>query len=245
MKIHIRKFVYLFLVVFLLIPGAIMAQGKRQQGVEEMEKKAYSLYQQGHYREACDIYIQTTQARSGEHSSRVVRGLTIFLLVDIIGVLFFLYVEKRKAFALLVEKNKECATRPVISTTAISFADDNVVDPHEKHIVEQLQQLFENGKIYLDSELSIDALSLQLGVNRTVLSKVINQHVGCTFPTLLNHYRINEAIRLLSNPETQNYKMEAIGSMSGYNNRQVFHAAFKKETGLTPLEFKKVLISNK
>ncbi|MCQ2295566.1 MAG: AraC family transcriptional regulator [Bacteroidales bacterium] len=245
MEILIRKFAIVPLIVFLLLPAISTAQGKRQHGVDEMEKKAYALYQQGHYREACDIYIQTTQARSGEHSSRVVRGLTLFLLVDIIGVLFFLYVEKRKAFTLLVEKNKECATRPVFSTSSIRFAEDGVVDPHEKHVVEQLQQLFEEGKIYLDSELSIDHLSSQMGVSRTVLSKVINQHVGCTFPTLLNHYRINEAIRLLSNSETQNYKMEAISSMSGYNNRQVFHAAFKKETGLTPLEFKKVLFSTK
>lgn len=244
MKSHIHKSAILLLAIFSLMPAIVMAQGKRHHGVDEMEKKAHALYQQGHYREACDIYIQTTQARSGEHSSRVVRALTIFLLVDIIGVLFFLYVEKRKAFALLVEKNKDCASRPVISTTAIHFAEEGVVDPHEKHIVEQLQQLFEKEKIYLDSELSIDYLSSQLGVNRTVLSKVINHHIGCTFPTLLNHYRINEAIRLISNPETQNYKMEAISSMSGYNNRQVFHSAFKKETGLTPIEFKKVLLSS-
>lgn len=244
MKNHIRKSVVSFLALFLLSTTTIWAQGKREHGVDELEKKAYSLYQQGHYQEACDIYIQTTEARSGEHSSRIVRGLTIFLLVDIIGVLFFLYVEKRKAFALVVEKNKDCASRPVISTTSIHFAEEGVVDPHEKHIMEQLQELFEKEKIYLDSELNIDALSSQLGVNRTILSKVINQHVGCTFPTLLNHYRINESIRLLSNPETQNYKMEAISSLSGYNNRQVFHSAFKKETGLTPIEFKKVLLSN-
>lgn len=243
MKTHIWKSAIFCLAVFLLLPAVSTAQGKRQHGVEEMEKKAHALYQQGHYREACDIYIQTTQARSGEHSSRVVRGLTVFLLVDIIGVLFFLYVEKRKAFALLVEKNKDCASRPVISTTSIHFAEDGVESPQEKHIVEQLQQLFEKDKVYLDSELNIDYLSSQIGVNRTVLSRVINRHVGCTFPTLLNHYRINEAIRLLSNSETQNYKMEAISTMSGYNNRQVFHAAFKKETGLTPMEFKKVLVS--
>lgn len=244
MKSSIYKLVISILVIFSLLPNSAMAQGKRQHGVEELEKKAHALYQQGRYQEACDIYIQTTEARSGEHASRIVRGLTIFLLVDIIGVLFFLYVEKRKAFALLVEKNKDCASRPVISTTSIHFAEEGVVEPHEKHIMEQLQKLFEKDKIYLDSELNIDYLSSQIGVNRTVLSKVINQHVGCTFPTLLNHYRVNEAIRLLSNPETQNYKMEAISSMSGYNNRQVFHSAFKKETGLTPIEFKKVLLSN-
>jgi len=45
---------------------------------------------------------------------------------------------------------------------------------------------------------------------------------------------------LLTNNKTSNYKMEVISDMCGFNNRQVFHAAFKKETGLTPNDFRKM-----
>lgn len=225
---------------FLSISSPFFAQGKSKKGVEEQEKMAYQFYQQGNYKDACDIFVQTTRVRSGEHYSRILHGLFIFMLVDAMGIFFFLYIEKRKAYRLLVEKNKECASRPVINPVVTAIDSNLATNPHEQELLQQIQQLFETEKIYLDSELTIETLSTKLRANRTLISKIINQYIGCNFPTLLNHYRVNEAIRLLTHPETQKYKMEAIGLMAGYNNRQVFHNAFKKETGLTPMEFKNV-----
>lgn len=216
------------------------AQGKASPRVEQLEENAFSLYKQGHYQEACDIYIATTAIRSGEHHNRIMEGLFIFLLVDIVGVFFFLYIEKRKAYRLLVEKNAQCAQRPVMSVASITY-EENIPDSEsDKIILEEVQRLFETEKIYLDSDLTIENLASRIGCSRQSLSHIINQYLECTFPTLLNRYRINEAVRLLTSPQSMHYKMEAISSMSGYNNRQVFHSAFKKETGLTPTEFKKV-----
>lgn len=235
----------LIILVFLLCSSSpLYAQGKAKKEIEKQEKIANSLYENGKYKEACDIYIANNKLRNGANESRILRGIVSFFLVDIIGILFFLYIEKRKAYKLLVEKNKICASRPVINTSSINFQETNLENDNEKHLLDQIQQLFESDKIYLDSELTIESLSTRLGVTRAVISKIVNQHIGCSFPTLLNHYRINEAIRLLTNDETKNYKMEAISLMSGYNNRQVFHSAFKKETGLTPTEFKNVSMSN-
>lgn len=233
-----------FIIMLLCFSPSLFAQGKANKEIEKQEKLATSLYEQGKYKEACDIYISTNKIRNGENQSKILRGIASFFLVDIIGILFFLYIEKRKACKLLVEKNKMCASRPVINASTINYQDSDLDNENEKQLLEHLQQLFEKDKIYLDSELTIESLSSRLGVNRNLISRIVNQRIGCSFPTLLNHYRINEAIRLLTNNETKNYKMEAISLMSGYNNRQVFHSAFKKETGLTPTEFKNVSQSN-
>jgi len=234
---HPRTLILLLLVTF---SSTLFAQGKAVPKVEQLEKKAFSLYQEGHYREACDLYITTTSLRSDADHSRVIGGLVIFLLVDVVGVFFFLYIEKRKAYKLLVDKNTQCAQLPVMNVSSISYDTLHPDSDVDRRILEQVQQLFEQEKIYLDSSLTIESLAAKIGCNRQTLSHCINQYMECTFPTLLNRYRVNEAIRLLTSPQTMNYKMESISLMAGYNNRQVFHSAFKKETGLTPSEFKQV-----
>lgn len=233
--LHIRTLVFFLLVTS---SSSLLAQGKAVPRVEQLEKKAFSLYQQGQYREACELYITTTSMRGDASHNRVIGALVIFLLVDVIGVFFFLYIEKRKAYRLLVDKNTQYAQLPVMNVAAISYDSLHPDSDVDRRILEQVHRLFEQEKIYLDNSLTIESLAAKLGCNRQTLSHCINQYMECTFPTLLNRFRVNEAIRLLTSPQTMNYKMEAISSMSGYNNRQVFHSAFKKETGLTPSEFK-------
>lgn len=233
----------LLFMLLILVGTAASAQGKSAPRLTDEEQKAYQLYTQGSYQQACEILLRTTHLRSAEHSSRIVYGLSVFFLVDIVGILFFLYIEKRKAYRLLVDKNADCAKRPVMNTAAIDFEGADVSDGKDRQILEALQRLFELDKVYLESDLTIEALAQRLGTSRNVLSKVVNHHLGRTFPALLNQYRINEAVRLLTEGKSQNYTIEAVAQMSGYNNRQVFYSAFKKETGITPTEFRSAAIS--
>ena len=53
-----------------------------------------------------------------------------------------------------------------------------------------------------------------------------------------------EALRLLGDDQHFNDKIEVIGEMCGYSNRQVFHAAFKKEMGITPTHFRNINKNN-
>lgn len=239
MKVFVKAISVLLLVSFLTLSNSAIAKGKGAERLSDKEAEAFSLYEQGHYKEACELYIANTQSRNDTLSDHVLRGLVVFFLIDIIGILLFLYVEKRKAYRLLVDRNTECAKRPVVNTAVIEFSEP-MADGKDQAILEGLQQKLEVDKVYLDSDLTIESLSMALGTNRNVLSKLVNHHLGRTFPALVNQYRVNEAIRLLGNPSTQNYTIEAIAQMCGYNNRQVFHNAFKKETGLTPVAFREV-----
>ena len=72
------------------------------------------------------------------------------------------------------------------------------------------------------------------------LSHVINAYLHQNFSSLLNSYRIKESLKLLGDPQFFHEKMEVIGEMCGYNNRQVFHQAFKKEMGITPNHFRNI-----
>ena len=104
-----------------------------------------------------------------------------------------------------------------------------------------LKSKMENDRLFTDSTITLDKIAKQLGTNRSTLSKAINSGMGVNFATFLNSYRIKEAIRLLNENRAQSYKMESIGRMCGFNSRQVFHRAFKNETGMNLRQYIKKL----
>lgn len=236
-----RRLVCAFVFGVLLFPPiALLGQGKAMPSAEKLEQKAVQLYEKGQYREACELLMSTAEAQASRRETRYLHGLTVFFLIDIAGVFFFLYIEKRKAYRLVVEKNTECAQHPVINAAAIRFDGHDCMDNRDQQLLEQLQAMFEVDKVYLDADLTIETLASRLGTNRSNMSKVINQYLGKSLPAILSQYRINEAVRMLTDSKSRQYTIEAVAQMCGYNSRQVFHSAFKKETGLTPTEFRKI-----
>ena len=68
------------------------------------------------------------------------------------------------------------------------------------------------------------------------LSALINQHYKMRFNDFINIYRVNHC-RMKIHAEWQQKKLEAIGSASGFNNRNTFSVAFKKVIGISPSEY--------
>ena len=114
--------------------------------------------------------------------------------------------------------------------------NNNELLRHRK-IIEELKNLMLKDKIYLDPQLSIVGTSKLLSTNRTYLSKAINHELKTTFPNYINEYRIKEAIQLITNGYSENHTQEALAKKSGFANRSVFIAAFKKNTGVLPSFF--------
>lgn len=221
-------------------PYTLSAQGKSIKRIEAQEKEAYQLYQQKDYQEACKLYIQTTQQRANVQISKINLELFIIFLLIVVGFFLYLLLEKQRAYKKLVSKNIQCAERPLILGSITTFDTPTPADPKDELIFQQLQTLFEQEHVFLNQDLTLVELSRQLGTNKTTLSRIINSSLHKNFPTILNEYRINEAVKLLTDKKNNRYKMEVISEMCGYHNRQAFHAAFKKETGLTPNDFRKM-----
>jgi AraC-like DNA-binding protein len=64
---------------------------------------------------------------------------------------------------------------------------------------------------------------------------------GGNFNTFINEYRIKEAVRLMSDCISKNMSLEDVASAAGYNDRTTFYRSFKKNTGLSPSQFKNKL----
>ncbi len=160
-------------------------------------------------------------------------------------VMLILLLQSRLSYSILLKKSLKEEKKKNELVDKISFETAVSSDEHERSILRALQSSMENDKAYLNQTLTIQDLARMVGTNKTTLSHVINTCLGQNFSAMLNSYRIREAIRLLTDPQYMEYNMEAIGEMCGYSNRQVFHAAFKKEMGVTPKHFRKISIHSR
>ncbi len=167
-------------------------------------------------------------------------SLLLLLLIATI-VFVILYVKWRFAYKKLLKKSLQRPEQKFDLIDTASFLEVKGENAAEERLLQELQRLFVDEKVYLNQDLSLNELAKMLGTSKTTLSHTINMRMNRNFPTLLNEYRIEEAVRLLTDKKTGSYKMEVIGEMCGYRNRQVFHSAFKRETGLTPVQFRELM----
>jgi AraC-like DNA-binding protein len=94
-------------------------------------------------------------------------------------------------------------------------------------------------KKYRDPEYSAKQLAEDLNTNPRYLSAVINSRFGMNYSSLVNEFRVRDAIHYLTDKRYLDLTMEEIGRMSGFANRQSFYAAFFKEKGEAPHQYKK------
>ena len=74
---------------------------------------------------------------------------------------------------------------------------------------------------------------------------MINDTYGKSFKTYLNEFRIREACRrLLDNENFGNFTIRAIHQELGFRTATSFVSAFRKVTGMTPSEYKKMHIAD-
>lgn len=108
-------------------------------------------------------------------------------------------------------------------------------DVEKKQFAELIIMHLEESKDYLNPEYSLTDLSKSINTFPTKVSQVINQELNKSFSDLINSYRIETAKKLLV--EEKHLSVEGIALNSGFKSRATFYRVFKKDTGLTPLEF--------
>ena len=96
----------------------------------------------------------------------------------------------------------------------------------------------QNKKLYQESELSLQTLAQKLGFPSYQVSQAINEGMKQNFYDLINTYRVEEAKRLLLDPNNKNYTILSIAFDAGFNSKTTFNTVFKKFTGLTPTDFR-------
>jgi two-component system response regulator YesN len=84
--------------------------------------------------------------------------------------------------------------------------------------------------------ITLENIAPLFGYNSSYLGKIFSKRMGVNFNTYLDGIRIEHSKQLLLADKTQVYK---IAELVGYRNVDYFHIKFKKNTGITPAEFRR------
>ena len=179
---------------------------------EDVEERSYSM---------ATSMVQELE-RSGCTNIRIGIGEIVEKPEDILRS----FKNARHIRHLLVERKEENALILGIREMG-DVSDDMPSVIHEAKVY--MSQNFQNPNLMLPD------VAEAVNMSKSRFSAVFSQATGQTFTEYLIHLRLNKAKELL---KTTNYKNSQIADETGYNDSHYFSYIFKKNTGMTPSEYR-------
>lgn len=155
--------------------------------------------------------------------------LLLLFAVGISTVVYILYRRKDKMYKQIVrqqyeflKKEKKAAQPAMPPPDPISPQTEKQSPDRDEHAVRdaelfaRIEYLMQTEGVYRQNDLTIERLAERLDTNRTYISRAINQQAGKAFSSYVNSYRIDEAVRRLSDVDDDT-PLKALAQMLGYN----------------------------
>ena len=164
--------------------------------------------------------------------------ITVVAMIGLIVYLGYHGINQSKIllpdFLLGVEKVRpgpENETKPVSN---ITFSENEFEAFRDK-----LSLVLKNEKPYLDEDLTLNKLAQLMSTTDKKLSTFLNQYLDTTFYDLINKERVASVKEKLLSGDFENYTLLGVAFESGFKSKTSFNRIFKKETGLSPSEYRK------
>jgi AraC-like DNA-binding protein len=114
---------------------------------------------------------------------------------------------------------------------------------HEKNaetsILEKITHAMEVEKLFLNPRLNIERMSEHINIPYREVSAGLNHDLHANFFEYINLHRINEAKKLLSDPQLMQLPINEIYVQAGFNSKSAFHRFFNRLVGMSPSEYRK------
>jgi len=104
--------------------------------------------------------------------------------------------------------------------------------------LKKIEKEMQEEKVFLNQNLTLQTFSKSIGIQSKYISQVINQNLDLSFSEYLLQYRIDEVKKNLLDPKKANLTIYGIAQDSGFSSNSRFNYLFKKDTGLTPKQFR-------
>lgn len=124
---------------------------------------------------------------------------------------------------------------------SIKYEKSSLSESLKENIKSRLIDHLKNSKPFLSNMFSLKQLSKNISASPNHVSQIINEDFKQSYFEFIANYRIQEAKKYLSDPNYKNKNIEEISFLVGYNSKTAFNKAFKKITGKTPLEYRKLM----
>ena len=92
---------------------------------------------------------------------------------------------------------------------------------------------------HYQDNISLDFIEEKFFINASYLSYLFKKKTGQNFIGYLTEVRIENAKKLLRQPELKVYE---VGTLVGYGSSRYFSQIFEKKVGMTPTEYRKVMV---
>lgn len=129
---------------------------------------------------------------------------------------------------------KKTTTEEPVKAIAKPLVSARMTETLKKQIVEKLL----GEKKYLDSHYTARKMAEELGTNHRYLSVVLREEFHTNYTSLVNKYRVEEAMSILTDWRFRDMNIEDVSDKVGFAHRQSFYTAFVRFTGTTPHAFR-------
>ncbi len=134
------------------------------------------------------------------------------------------------------EEDAEVQSKTIAEELEVGAQKNSSV--RQQRLKKKLLYLLTQEEIFKNSELSAEMVCDLLQTNRTYLSKLIKEEFNANFYGLINQYRYQKALDLMSSQDfSLKYTMRYIAELSGFKSPSVFYSYFKEQAGCTPSEW--------
>jgi AraC-like DNA-binding protein len=169
--------------------------------------------------------------------------LQYFLFVSIAAFIYFIGyfgLKQPEIFSQVDEpKNHRNDLPEKIKESLPRYEKSGLNNEAAEEYLTKLLKLMDERKPYLHGNITLSELASMLSISQHNLSEVINTKLNLNFYDFINSYKVKEVKRLISEDKNMKYSILALGFEAGFSSKSSFYSAFKKETGMTPSQFRK------
>lgn len=204
-----------------------------------------SVFNQHNEREFNQLLLKYEKAVYDNKIKEKEKSMYVLVSVSVIALLvgigfYILYTRKNRMYRSLVEQHQQYLQRKeVIEKNAQEdeAQEHNAESRKDRELYDRINEYLVGKKMYLDNDISLEKICELVGTNRVYVSKAINKYAQMSFYNYINSLRIEEATRVLSDPEDDT-PLKVLCSNLGYNSTSAFYRAFQKETGCPPSKYR-------
>ncbi|KZN49154.1 hypothetical protein N476_20155 [Pseudoalteromonas luteoviolacea H33] len=122
------------------------------------------------------------------------------------------------------------------------YASKKISHVKASPVLKALEKLMIEDELYKCPNLSLSQVADKLNISVPHLSQILNDNLGVSFTSYINHHRIQLAKNLLT--EHKKMSLKQVSALCGYNNQSTFYIAFKKFTDTTPAKYRKAAVAS-